>query len=59
MDQAAVLGEIDFAHAPFTNLLENPVMANGLTDHAIPLTQCSCAQCYDVRGLKATGKARS
>jgi hypothetical protein len=34
-------------------------MANGLTDHAIPLTQCSWAQWYAWGVQKAMEKARA
>ncbi len=36
--QAGVFGEINFAHTPLADLLQNLVMANGLTDHTIPPT---------------------
>ncbi len=34
--QAGVFGEIDFAHTPLADLLENLVMTDGLADHTIP-----------------------
>jgi len=58
MDQAGILSTVHHSHAAFTDLLENLVMANGLTDHAIPLTQCSWAQWYAWGVLKAMEKAR-
>jgi len=36
MDQAGILSTVHHSHAAFTDLLENLVMANGLTDHATP-----------------------
>jgi len=44
MDQAGILSTVNLSHAPFTDLLQNLVMANGLADHEVPLTQCSWAQ---------------
>ncbi len=34
--QVGILSTVDFAHAAFTDLLKNLVMANGRTDHRTP-----------------------
>ena len=38
MDQAGILSTVHYSHAPFTDLLQNLVMANGRADHTIPPT---------------------
>ncbi len=55
--QVGILGEIDFACTPLANFLKNLVVRDGLSDHAIPLTQCSWAQWYARGVLKAMGNA--